>query len=244
MEANIIMKRLSLSILFIISCFSVLTAQDVIYTKDGTKIEAKIIRIDDSVVEFKIWSDQEGPSLMIKTTDIVMIDYANGDRDMFPTVVEHKEETPIIDNPYEELDFESSSPSGLILGNKLLTEVDAQKILIYKGENIYEKTWIDALRQRTIGNSLFFPGLVLMVGSAVVYVYNLNYSLDQTIAIVSNIGEYVGIGLFATGLVFKIIGKSRMNWVLDTYNEDMRIKGKTSLSICPTSTGIGLKLNF
>lgn len=110
------MKRLSLSILFIISCFSVLTAQDVIYSKDGTKIEAKIIRIDSSVVEFKIWSDQEGPSLMIKTTDIVMIDYANGNRDMFPKFIEYKEEIPVIENPYEALDFESSSPSGLILG--------------------------------------------------------------------------------------------------------------------------------
>lgn len=238
------MKRLSLSILFIISCFSVLTAQDVIYSKDGTKIEAKIIRIDSSVVEFKIWSDQEGPSLMIKTTDIVMIDYANGNRDMFPKVIEYKEEIPVIENPYEALDFESSSPSGLILGDKLLTEADAQKLLIYKGENIYEETWIGALKQRTIGNSLFFPGLVLIVGSAFVSVYNVNFSMDQTIAIVSYIGEIVGTGLFTAGLIFKIIGKSRMNWVLDTYNEDMRIKGKTSLSICPTSTGIGLKLNF
>jgi hypothetical protein len=238
------MKRLSLSLLFIICSFSLLSAQDVIYSKDGTKIEAKVIRIDSSVIEFKIWSDQDGPSLMIKTSDIVMIDYANGNRDMFPKVNEHKEEIPVIDNPYEELDFESSSPSGLILGNKLLSEADAKKLLIYRGENIYEETWTGALKQRTIGNSLFFPGLALLVGSSFVSVYNVNFSMDQTIAIVSNLGEIVGFGLFTTGLIFKIIGKSRMNWVLDTYNEDMRIKGKTSLSICPTSTGIGLKLNF
>jgi len=237
------MKKAFLFLIGIVVFIHLSKAQDVIFMYDGTKIEAKVINIDSGIIEFKMWNNQEGPSYSIQKKDVVMINYANGNRDMFTVQSDTLPATRPL-NSNEELAFDSESLSYLRLGNKPLSEQEAIQLLTFNNQNIYDETWVGACRQKIIGNSLFIPGLIVWVSSDIIYTVNYIFIGSNFINDLSSAGNIVGFGLFSTGLILKIIGNARMSWVLDTYNNDIRLKGKTSLSIMPTPTGIGLQLKF
>lgn len=58
-------------------------AQDLIVKKDGSVIQAKVTKIGTSEVEYKKWSNQDGPQYSISVADILAINYQNGEKEMF-----------------------------------------------------------------------------------------------------------------------------------------------------------------
>lgn len=62
---------------------SVCFAQDVIVQKDGSTIQAKVIKVSQSEVEYKKFSNLEGPTYSISTRDLQCINYENGTKDTF-----------------------------------------------------------------------------------------------------------------------------------------------------------------
>lgn len=58
-------------------------AQDVIIKRNGDEIQAKVLTVSASQVDYKKWSNQEGPTYILPRADIFMIKYANGDKDVF-----------------------------------------------------------------------------------------------------------------------------------------------------------------
>ena len=60
-----------------------LSAQDIVYLKDGSSVETKIIKIDDNEIEYKKLSYLDGPSYTISIAKIDSIQYPNGDIDRF-----------------------------------------------------------------------------------------------------------------------------------------------------------------
>lgn len=62
------------------------SAQDLIVKKDGSVIQAKVTKIGTSEVEYKKWSNQDGPQYSIAVTDIFAINYQNGERETFENV--------------------------------------------------------------------------------------------------------------------------------------------------------------
>lgn len=62
------------------------SAQDLIVKKDGTVIRAKVTKIGTSEVEYKKWSNQDGPQYSIAVADILAINYMNGEKEMFENV--------------------------------------------------------------------------------------------------------------------------------------------------------------
>lgn len=68
------------------SMTSNLFSQDVIFLSNGNEIEAKIIKIGDSEIEYKKWSYQDGPTFIEKVSNIFMIKYQNGEKDVFTPV--------------------------------------------------------------------------------------------------------------------------------------------------------------
>ena len=62
------------------------SAQDLIVKKDGTVIQAKVTKIGTSEVEYKKWSNQDGPQYSIAVADILAINYMNGEKEMFDNV--------------------------------------------------------------------------------------------------------------------------------------------------------------
>lgn len=62
-----------------------LRAQDVIIKLSGEEIRAKVEEVSDREVRYKKFSNREGPSYVIVSSEIFMIKYENGNRDLFQT---------------------------------------------------------------------------------------------------------------------------------------------------------------
>lgn len=75
------MKRI-LFLLMLLSATSVF-AQDVIVKKDGSTILSKVIEIGTSEVKYKKFSNQNGPTYTIRISDLLSINYQNGEKEEF-----------------------------------------------------------------------------------------------------------------------------------------------------------------
>jgi len=69
-----------LSVLYpLLNCF----AQDIITKKTGEDIRAKVFEVNQTDVKYKIFDDQNGDTLTLSKSEILMIRYENGSKDIF-----------------------------------------------------------------------------------------------------------------------------------------------------------------
>ncbi len=74
------MKKLLPSLIFLLIAFSFDSfAQDIIYKKDGSKEEVKIILVGDTEIQYKKFSNPDGPVYSVGKDDILLITYQNGE---------------------------------------------------------------------------------------------------------------------------------------------------------------------
>ena len=71
--------------LLIIAAFAVMNSfgQDIITKKNGDEIKAKVSEIGPTEIKYKQFDDHEGPTIAIPKTDVFMIKYENGTKDVF-----------------------------------------------------------------------------------------------------------------------------------------------------------------
>lgn len=96
------MKKV-LFLLMLLSATSVF-AQDVIVKKDGTTILSKVIEIGTSEVKYKKFSNQDGPTYTIKISDLLSINYQNGEKEEFKNTT-----SSVTSNEYMRNQFTSSN---------------------------------------------------------------------------------------------------------------------------------------
>lgn len=75
------MRKLLVALLCLV-CLSA-SAQDLIICRNGDEITSKILKISKTEVEYKKWSNIEGPTYTLDKADIFMIKYQNGEKDVF-----------------------------------------------------------------------------------------------------------------------------------------------------------------
>lgn len=76
------MKKLKLIIVFILWVIC-LAAQDVIIKRNGDEIKAKVTNLSATEVKYKVATNLGGPDYTLATTDVFMIKYKNGKKDVF-----------------------------------------------------------------------------------------------------------------------------------------------------------------
>lgn len=76
------MKRFLFSLVALVVT-NVCFAQDIIVQKYGSTIQAKVLKVSQSEVEYKKFSNQNGPTYTISTRDLQCINYENGTKDTF-----------------------------------------------------------------------------------------------------------------------------------------------------------------
>lgn len=81
------LKVLGVASLFWVAA-SVASAQDVLFKRNGDELQVKIIKVSTTEVEYKKWSNQDGPSYIIPKSDVFIIKYHNGDKDVFEEEVD------------------------------------------------------------------------------------------------------------------------------------------------------------
>ncbi|GHT34666.1 hypothetical protein FACS189434_11220 [Bacteroidia bacterium] len=94
------MKKKILLLFFCASTVSAAFAQDVITLKSGDEIQALVQEIGTDEVKYKKFDNKTGPTYTLKKSDIFMIKYANGSKDVFanePTIEIEKTSSFVFD---------------------------------------------------------------------------------------------------------------------------------------------------
>lgn len=77
------MKKYLFSLAATLLCSQFGFSQDIITTKTGEDIQAKVIEVTTEEVRYKKFDDQTGPILTISTVKLLIIRYENGSKDIF-----------------------------------------------------------------------------------------------------------------------------------------------------------------
>lgn len=77
------MKKMFAFIIALISLENLVIAQDVITKSNGEELKVKVLEVTQSEVKYKRFDQQDGPIFTISKSDIFMLKYQNGAKDMF-----------------------------------------------------------------------------------------------------------------------------------------------------------------
>lgn len=95
------MKKTTLLLIFAFLFLSSI-AQDIIFKKNGDEIQAKILEVMPEQIKYKVYLSQDGPIYVLLKSDILLIKYEDGRKDIFNNENERKaskfEVSTIIDN--------------------------------------------------------------------------------------------------------------------------------------------------
>lgn len=75
-------KIVSLCVIMFCGMFMHIHAQDVIIKKSGEELKTKVMEVSSDEIKYKMWDYQDGPLYTISTSDIFMIKYQNGKKDI------------------------------------------------------------------------------------------------------------------------------------------------------------------
>lgn len=60
-------------------------SQDIIFLKNGDEIQSKVTEVLPDLIKYKKWENQDGPLYSVTKSDVFMIKYQNGSKDLFNT---------------------------------------------------------------------------------------------------------------------------------------------------------------
>ena len=91
------------------------SAQDTIVKKNGDEIQAKVLEIGDSLIKYKEFKNVDGPTFTVNKSDVFMIKYLNGTKDVF-----YDEEKSNTNNFFLRMDeYSTGRKTFLVEGNTL-----------------------------------------------------------------------------------------------------------------------------
>lgn len=96
------MKKL---LLYLLCCVTGITyAQDQLFKKDNTRLEVKVLEINPTEIKYKLFTYQDGPTIIISKRDVALIIYQNGQHEVIttepapekPTIVYYSTDKPVL----------------------------------------------------------------------------------------------------------------------------------------------------
>lgn len=241
------LKLLSLLVCVILcGLTSDLFSQDVIFLSNGNEIEAKIIKIGDSEIEYKKWSNQEGPTYTEKTSNIFMIKYQNGEKE----IIENKQndvnkDTEVVAESNADLSIQQIGNKLYYQGREINGEEDVLEIFKENNCNDAYNTYKDALGQYNAGKTCYWIGYPLFFVGGILTGVGFGAEEYTLLAIGAPMAA-AGLPLFIAGYSIMSNASKKSREVLDTYNNHFVKKNNDiSLNLGISSTGgIGLSLRF
>ena len=232
-------------LVFILVCCIHYTAasQDVITTKTGEKIQAKIIEVSDENVSYRRYHDQQGATFILKTEKIQTIAWENGDVDEYKEVlleglsaVRGDNVFPYINRKFGDFYLDNGQVYNREQFKRFLTETNLNHI------------WM----RYSSGNSLLIAGWAVIGGSAVFGIVGGVLMSDNLfdalffgipMLIISGVSFYVGVPLAISGAVRKQKAINDYNAIYagrpyNQYSQNITIKAGC------IGNGLGVVLNF
>ena len=209
-------------------------AQDIIIMKNGSDIQAVVQEVGIDDVKYKKIDNPNGPNYTLKKSEIFMIRYENGSKDVFSetatnTPIDKQQQTAVISTQYK-LSYHNGVQQN---GTKLTTE---QVRIVMSGNN-------EALQQYNNGRSLKIAGQWFAYPGA----FLLGWDLGMRLAGGEGNEVILGIGAaaFLVGEIMIISGESKVKTSVRLYNS--KVSNNTisyQINFGLTQTGVGLSMRF
>lgn len=209
------------------------SAQDVIVKRNGEELQCKILEVSKNEVKYKRWTNQDGPSFAEKKSEIFMIKYENGEKEVVayespalavpsvtpslstsvPSEMTLADPTPI-SNVYLEYTTRGRRKSGIKKWGHMQSDEQAQALLT--------NDWLDyktARKEERTGKVLAITGGVWSIGGllwTIDHIVNckrysdaVNYGLYDDIMYkhAKNISRYSMLCGVSIGIPLFIVGK-------------------------------------
>lgn len=88
-----------LSLLLIAFTIQPIFSQDNIIKKNGEEIKAKVVEVGTTEIKYKKFEKQNGPTYAINKSEVFMINYEDGTKDVINPIVEEKKSEPVKTEP-------------------------------------------------------------------------------------------------------------------------------------------------
>lgn len=87
------MRKIKIIIALSLAALNI-AAQDIIVMRNGDEVEAKVTKVGTTEVEYHKWSNQDGPVYTVAKSDVFMVKYKNGEKDVFDNVTAKSDNSP------------------------------------------------------------------------------------------------------------------------------------------------------
>lgn len=205
-----------------------MSAQDIITKNDGTDIQAKVMEVGQSQISYKKYSNPNGPTYTLSLSDIIMITYENGEREMYNTNTTIK--------------IKSSLPQGVMTYNSWSGKISVGGVTI-EDEMLDRYFSSDDFQLFKSGKSVSTVGSILAFAGALPFGYSIGYmgaagETDET-----NLALLIGGGVvMVTGIIVSSFGGKKMKKAMANYNSALTFLPEFHFGA--TDNGIGFALVF
>lgn len=243
---------------------SVCFAQDIIFKKDGSTIQAKVIEVGKYELKYKKFDNQNGPTYTINTQELQSVNYENGTKDSF---VSPNYNPNIVTN---ETATQYSNDSELLALYKSRTKkIVTPQMLYKKGKRL-------KIAGYTVGGTLVVGGIVsIIIGVAqkkysgenewlwvnannITHSQQKFYNEGRTVFMSSGLGVVAGGVIIGVPLILKGASLQKKNceqvYSVSAISQDINFDNGSSLNFgidmisgnhsYTQTPGIGLRYNF
>ena len=240
---------LALAMLF----FGAAMAQDVITLKNGDEINGKVTKVSSTEIEYKLASNPDGPTYTKPVTEIFMVKYENGQKDVFNNTPE----------PAKQQQVTVDIPTGVTLErnrgeivdaatNRTFSEFELQQMLGMDAYNDYVKAR-DSYKSTSNGlawsYTFFFCGLPLYYLGVLLENGSNNGLALRIMGIVWFVGGNI---MIPVDYITRGVAAGKISRIAEDYNAKngslgMEISG--GFTLMPTAQGtvapgLGISLRF
>ena len=255
------MKTISRSLVLSVICLFMaiaVHAQDIVITVESKSIKAKVLEINDQEIKYKDFENLEGPTYVLKRSDVHMIVYQNGKVETFEPMVYNQND--YYDNTYYDnqnnFDTNFTETIPIILSyDQLMNMHDNEKLDYLSTLNetaIYEKFNFGQQLTKN-GKDLKSAGITMSILGGVMYILGNYVFGDYTPE--GSIFKNAGIASFTAGQAFVIVSipfsavggafkHSAENMYQDFSMGNSSTYIPTKLNFGLTQNGIGFSLKF
>ena len=234
-------------------------AQDLIITRDGQRIEAKVIEVSSAEVKYKEFNNQDGATFILRADEINSVVFENGSVKVFNAQAQADdnqpakvEETAAMEEVLPQAALFTMDDDIYFLGDRKFTEAEYLAFIQENCQPAYE-AFMKGAKLRKTGWQLLASGLPILtagivlcgVGVGVGYEQG-NKQLGDGLCIPGAILTSVGTGLSIGSIPCLIVGSVKKNNSYEVYNEQCAPKPTATLDfrLQTSQNGIGLAMRF
>lgn len=207
--------------LFLLCIAGMAIAQDVIVMKDQSTIMSKVLEITSTEIKYKKWDNQDGPLYSVSRSEVMSINYENGEVENFYKTTNSQLNTypqQTQNNPKGYMEALVSFPAAMKLNGKRLADEELRGLINERGYQLYLK----GKRKSNAGEVVGIIGLVPFIGATSFLLSYTSFKPENRPSVLkaSLITLGIGTALLVPGLVLSISGGNDLRNVAETYNNN------------------------